>query len=292
MLLPHSTATNQPWPSDIWEPTQYRLVSEYVQRLEGVKLLGRWHPCGSETVLDVGSGDGALTAFEIAFRVPEGSVWGLDSDAEMIKSARATYPEQWFTNLRWQLGDIRTLRQLDTETFTGQPGFVSVIFSNSCLHHIHDWEGQTQALQSMHSLMRPGGRLLLSFAGEGNFSELRTALDEVAATPRFRPYFESFSYPLLLPGCDMFYGVMRLTGWSHTTIERETQTFSFPDESALAGWIRYSVASYIRRLSNCSEALKRSFAEAAATQYVKNSGGNSGDVKLQSRNLIVEATKV
>ena len=55
---------------------------------------------GSERVLDVGCGNGKVTA-EIAARVPEGSVVGVDSSAEMIGSARHQFGPEVRPNLRF-----------------------------------------------------------------------------------------------------------------------------------------------------------------------------------------------
>jgi trans-aconitate methyltransferase len=78
-----------------------------IQWLNGtLKIIGKVHPIrekwakelmnlleleGYENVLDIGCGDGRITA-EIAAKIPEGRIWGIDNSIEMIKLAQRTFP--------------------------------------------------------------------------------------------------------------------------------------------------------------------------------------------------------
>src|SRR5512140_1399422 len=63
---------------------------------------------GHEQVLDVGCGDGRITA-GIAARVPRGGVTGVDPSRAMIARAVATFGAATHPNLRFGVGDARTL---------------------------------------------------------------------------------------------------------------------------------------------------------------------------------------
>src|SRR5689334_23006402 len=65
---------------------------------------------GTEWVLDIGSGDGKLTA-EIARRVPGGRVLGVDNAANMVEFARQSHATE-FSNLSFMLADAQALNLL------------------------------------------------------------------------------------------------------------------------------------------------------------------------------------
>ncbi|WP_413159975.1 class I SAM-dependent methyltransferase [Capilliphycus salinus ALCB114379] len=79
---------------------------------------------GSESVLDVGCGDGKITA-EFAVSLPQGKVVGVDNSPEMIAHAVRTYPPCEYANLSFVCLDARLLR------FTKE---FEIIFSNAVLH--------------------------------------------------------------------------------------------------------------------------------------------------------------
>lgn len=102
---------------------------------------------GDERLLDIGCGDGRITA-ELSARVPHGRVVGIDASQEMIEAARQCYPRQAHPNLAFRHMDAREI-VLD-ESF-------DIIFSNAALHWVAD---HLAVLQGLRRVMRPGGRLL------------------------------------------------------------------------------------------------------------------------------------
>lgn len=69
-----------------WEPEEYEISSSN-QKKWGVELLSKLNFSGNEKVLDVGCGDGEITAL-IAKRVPHGFVVGIDSSEDMVYLAK------------------------------------------------------------------------------------------------------------------------------------------------------------------------------------------------------------
>ena len=72
-----------------WNAADYAANSA-VQQTWARELIARLNLRGDEHILDVGCGDGKVTA-EIARAVPRGSVTGIDASAEMIAFARKTF---------------------------------------------------------------------------------------------------------------------------------------------------------------------------------------------------------
>ena len=63
---------------------------------------------GNEALLDIGCGDGKITA-ELAQRLPDGRVVGVDGSKEMIHLAQKNFPSKDYPKLSFQVMDARRL---------------------------------------------------------------------------------------------------------------------------------------------------------------------------------------
>ena len=72
-----------------WNAADYA-ANSIVQQTWARELIARLNLRGDEHILDVGCGDGKVTA-ELARAVPRGAVTGVDASAEMIGFARKTF---------------------------------------------------------------------------------------------------------------------------------------------------------------------------------------------------------
>src|SRR6188474_563268 len=90
------------------------------------ELMDRLALRGEEWVLDVGAGDGKVTA-ELAGRVPGGRVGGIDQSAEMVQFARERFAAA---------GNLQ-FRQMGAEKIEMTERF-DVVFSNATLHWVRD----------------------------------------------------------------------------------------------------------------------------------------------------------
>jgi trans-aconitate 2-methyltransferase len=110
---------------------------------------------GDETLLDIGCGDGKITA-EIAKCLPNGRVVGIDNSAGMIELAKRTFTPKTNPNLTFQQMDARRLSFLEA---------FDRMFSNAALHWILD---QKSVLHGAANALKKGGRLLFQMGGKGN----------------------------------------------------------------------------------------------------------------------------
>src|SRR5579863_3774829 len=97
-----------------WNAADYA-ANSVVQQAWARELIAKLHLRGDEHILDVGCGDGKVTA-EISHAVPRGSVMGVDASAEMIAFAKKTFPAKEFPNLEFHVMDARQIqfaRQFD-----------------------------------------------------------------------------------------------------------------------------------------------------------------------------------
>jgi len=72
-----------------WNPSDYERNSSAQERAADA-VIARLNLRGDEHILDIGSGDGKVTA-KMAPLVPQGRVTGIDSSPEMIDFARKRY---------------------------------------------------------------------------------------------------------------------------------------------------------------------------------------------------------
>jgi trans-aconitate methyltransferase len=82
-----------------WNPQDYAKNSS-AQLVWARELISRMAFRGSEAVLDVGCGDGKITA-EFARVLSHGFVLGVDSSAEFIAYASQHYPRSGFAQLHF-----------------------------------------------------------------------------------------------------------------------------------------------------------------------------------------------
>lgn len=119
-------------------------------------LISLLQPAAGERILDVGCGNGNLTAkIAAAGAIPT----GIDASEEIITKAKLNYPE-----LQLSVEDARYYR---TETA------YDAVFSNAVLHWI---KNAPAVASSIGSALREGGRFVAEFAASGNIAIILTAI--------------------------------------------------------------------------------------------------------------------
>ena len=149
-----------------WNAADYA-ANSVVQQTWARELIAKLKLRGHEHVLDVGCGDGKVTA-EIARTLAGGSVTGVDASAEMITFARRTFPLKKNPNLNFQICDARKIESLAGRVVpcaphpaqrTARPvraaGTFDLVFSNAALHWVDDHQA---FLRGAAACLRPGGR--------------------------------------------------------------------------------------------------------------------------------------
>ena len=159
-----------------WDGATYDRISAPMER-NGLLVLDRLELGGDETVLDAGCGSGRVTQ-SLVERLPRGLVIGVDGSAAMIAAARR------------RLGDRAELIVSDLMGLDLGGRRVDAVFSTAVFHWLPD---HAALFARLHSLLRPGGRLVAQCGGEGNVPELVRAIDAVAVREPYAAYLEGFS---------------------------------------------------------------------------------------------------
>jgi trans-aconitate 2-methyltransferase len=151
-----------------WDPDQYRRYADERSR-PFFELVGRVGAEQAGRVVDLGCGDGALTA-ALAARWPGALVEGVDRSPEMIARAE---PRTIPGRLRFACGDVRDWRP-------GAP--VDVLVSNATLQWVPEHAG---LLGAWVDALASGGWLAFQVPGNDR-APSHAILDDLRAAPRWR----------------------------------------------------------------------------------------------------------
>lgn len=137
----------------IWNPASYDKEARFVTDL-GLPVMELLDPRPGERILDLGCGDGVLTAKLAAAGCP---VVGVDSSGAFVQSAR-------------ERGLDARLMRAEELAFDGE---FDAVFSNAVLHWIKDVDAM---LAGVRRALRTGGRFVAEFGGEGCVRTIHAAL--------------------------------------------------------------------------------------------------------------------
>lgn len=234
-----------------WNPEAYAQNSE-AQLKWAHELIARLSFSGYESVLDIGCGDGKITA-EFTSHVRRGRVVGIDLSQEMIDYARATFPPELFPNLEFHRMDARDIN-LEHR--------FDLVFSNAALHWVDD---QRAVVLGAARLMRSGGRLVISCGGRGNAAEIDQALEAVMRRPEWRPWFKGFGFRYYFLGPEEYAPWIEEAGLVPTRLELAPKDMTHEGGEGLAAWLRTTWLPYVACVP---EERREEFIAAVAEQYL------------------------
>lgn len=259
-----------------WNAVDYA-KSSAAQQHWARELIRKLKLKGDETLIDIGCGDGKVSA-EIAAAVPNGSVLGIDSSDSMIALARSHYPAEAFPNLRFRLEDARTL------SFRNE---FDVVFSNATLHWILD---QQAVLRGIYNSLKRKGKVLLQMGGRGNAADVLAVFDEMMHTDEWRHYFIGFDFSYGFFGPDEYSSWLRESGLQSSRVELIPKDMTYNDTGGLEAWIRTTWLPYTQRIP---EEKKNMFITELANRYVERHPPDArGTIHVAMMRLEVEAFKL
>jgi trans-aconitate 2-methyltransferase len=184
-----------------------------------------------DQVLDVGCGDGSITA-NIAAKVPFGIVVGLDISEEMIAYARIHHLSP---NIVYMQGDARKL------PFIGQ-------FDKAVAFLSLNWiKEQEQTLSSIYAALKPGGKAIITRPGKQP-TNLGPLAETLIKTTRWERYFPNFEQKRHYYSLDEYADLLENAGFIIEIISEEATSTFFKDREALIGFFR-PLCNFIEHLS-------------------------------------------
>ena len=258
-----------------WNAADYAKHSSN-QQLWAQELIPKLDLKGNENLLDIGCGDGKITA-EIAKKLPYGNVIGIDSSKEMIDLAKKTFPPSIWRNLSFKKMDAQKL------TFTN---VFDRVFSNAALHWIPD---QKAVVEGGAKSLKSNGRLLFQMGGRGNAKDILDILAVMLEEKKWVRFFENFLFPYSFCDVDEYTLLLTAAGLKPKRVVLVPKTMNLNGATGLAGWIRTTWLPYTQRLP---DSIQNEFINELADRYVeKNPADPNGTVHLKIVRLEVEAYK-
>ena len=175
-----------------WNAENYARHARFIADLAR-PLIGMLDPKPTETILDVGCGDGVLAA---EIQRLGASVIGVDGAPSMVEAARKL-------GIDARLMDAQTL---DLQRF-------DAVFSNAALH----WMPNAAAVaQGVHRHLKPGGRFVGEMGGHGNVAAVVTA---ILAILDHHGIAGSLLYPWFFPTAEEYAALLESHGFVVTSMQ-------------------------------------------------------------------------
>lgn len=256
-----------------WDAGDYESHSS-AQQQWARELIAKLDLHGHERVLDIGCGDGKVTA-EIARCLSKGSVMGIDNSEAMVSHAKAKYPRSRFPNLQFLQADARRL-PFENEFDRG--------FSNAALHWVIDHQS---VLLGIRRSLRSGGRILLQMGGKGNGSEYFQTVETVMQADEWRAYFADYCHPHIFYAPEDYYPWLEAANLQPIRVELIPKEMVHESPAGLAGWIRTTGLPYTQKVP---EEQRDRFIDAIVTTYLQEHPvDQNGATHVQMVRLEVEA---
>lgn len=242
-----------PESKDHWTQQAYSTSASFVPQLTS-KVVAWLNPEASDIILDLGCGDGPLTA---KLKDCCASVVGFDASGNLIDAARKAHSS--IPNLSFDVQDCRYLEnspELEAEKYTK-------VFSNAALHWIlRDPSTRQSVLRAACKALQPGGLFVFEMGGAGNVAEVHTALLAAIVHQGLSIETAREASPWFFPSEASMRAMLEQAGFEveKSELEYRPTKLTAEQEGGLEGWVRLMGAPFLDALQ--SEKLK----EAAVTE--------------------------
>ena len=181
-----------------WDASEYRQHAAFVALLAR-DLIDLLNPQPGEAILDIGCGDGRLSA---EIQQLACTVTGVDSSPSMVAASKHRGIQAYLLDAH-HLHAQRTIKQSSFDA----------VFSNAALHWLNEPE---KVIQGVHAALKPQGRFVAEFGGHGNIAALLKAMKEVFDE---NSSFGEFRHPWYFPKPDQYQTLLKKHGFKVKSIE-------------------------------------------------------------------------
>ncbi len=243
---------------DGWNAELYAVHSAH-HRAQDAEFLASMVVGSRDRLLDLGCGTGEFTN-QLAARVPQGSVVGIDGSASQLARAEAVKAPN-VTLVEGRLEELEAL--LGDEVF-------DAAVSRATLH----WLPRAQhplLLEAIGRHLRPGGFLRAEFGGRGQMQAALVVLDEVSAS------LGGPTSPWFFPEADEYARIVEGAGFTSDRgfVRLVPQRRAMPTLDALRGFLRsQAFVGYEQGLPAEARAVFREKAESLAARELRRADGS------------------
>lgn len=262
--------------ADQWNGTDYAQNSS-VQLSHAERLLANLPLRGNEKILDVGCGDGKITAL-LAKKVPQGVVIGIDPSSSMLIKAE---------NIREQNSDLSNLTFFEgaAENFSLPESFDHII----AIHVMHWVKEQEEALKNIYTHLKPAGQVHFILAPSKEGLPFHKALQRTIKV--WEKDFIDFINPQQVFDMETYRKLMVKTGFHVKAIHYLYHESLHENKEKLKAWIKQWLP-HGKHLSPNQQTL---FLDELINNYLIELGSSPNTidpVKWGEYVLIVEGSKI
>jgi SAM-dependent methyltransferase len=210
-----------------WSAASYDEHARFVSDLAGG--VTDWLQAKSgERILDLGCGDGVLTA-ELAAKGAE--MVGVDASEDFVRTCQARGLD---------------VRLMDGEALTFDTEF-DAVFSNAALH----WMTRPQrVIAGVAKALKPKGRFVAEFGGHGNVAAIATALQAIAIR---HGKDARLAHPWFFPSTETYRALLEAQGFAVSRIALIPRPT--PLKTGMAAWLKLFNSPFFRQFDDFDAAV-------------------------------------
>jgi trans-aconitate 2-methyltransferase len=206
----------------VWTASEYHENSS-IQFKASMDLLKEIEIKETENILDIGCGDGKITAL-LSKLALNGTVLGIDLSSEMIKFASEKFEKTDHPNLSYQQKDAR---ELDFENR------FDTIFSSYALHWVIDFE---DFMEKVFKAVKKNGKIIFTIP-LGISSPLEQATKELMQNPSWTHYFTEYKEPWQFSAESKYFKMIKNAGFQVIKCKEKNHQKKFESRNAIEAYI-------------------------------------------------------
>lgn len=235
---------------DTWSAAEYAQHST-LQEAMASQALALLELRGDEHVLDIGCGDGRISARIATDLVAHGTVCGVDASSDMVSFAQAEHAG--VANLQFMVADAR---QMHFE------GSFDAVVSFNALHWVPDI---LPALRGLRAALVPDGRAWLRLVTQGPVPSLESVAEQVRREAAWAPLFVGFDDPYLRLDAEHVATLALSAGLGVLSLHTRLEQWDFGSRAALLGFCSAGFGAWTKRLPGDR---RIGFVEAVLDRYL------------------------
>lgn len=203
-----------------WNALDYSKNSDF-QFSHAKLMLRRIDFKGNESVLDVGCGDGKITA-TIAKNLPNGYIIGLDSSKSMINFAKKSFSRIKNLDFKMRLAEkIPYKKKFD------------LVVSFACLHWV---KNQISFLRTAKKSLKNKGRIIITLYPKHH--AIWTSITEVTKNQKWKKYFIEYKNPHVSYSKLQYKALSEKTGLKINYLKESTPVAYFNNKKEMGYFLR------------------------------------------------------
>lgn len=234
---------------------------------------------GNEQVLDIGSGDGKISA-KIANSAPQGHVIGIEISSSMLKQAQKNHVN--IPNLKFIKADAQK-----PNFYTKHPNQYDLVVSFSTLHWL---KNQPIVLKGIYQVLKPQGQFYLKLCSKGG-DPIQDIADELTLDANYVLYFKNFVDPMTRFNIEEYQELLAQANLQVQSINDHQEQDKIHSEKNLNKQLKSWLPHYHylkERNTNAAEAFMDQIVELYLTKYPPD---KNGVITLYDHYLEIVGTK-